>query len=120
MPEYKHLQLSPAQGTSGPAVVVRLIDSKLLKPELIFALRDELLSVVDEGNKKLVLDFAAVESFSSETLNSLLLLSDKVTKAGGQLRLCNIRPLVQSVFEITRLTAKFTIKPTEAEALADL
>jgi anti-anti-sigma regulatory factor len=119
MPDYKHLQLATGQGANGPATLVRLTDSKLIKHEVIFGLRDELLGLVDEGHKRLVLNFAIVESFSTETLNSLIMLDDKLAKAGGKQRLCCIRTLIHSVFEITRLNEKFVIKATEEEALAD-
>jgi anti-sigma B factor antagonist len=119
MPAYKHLQLAEGQGANGPATLVRLTDRQLIKHEMIFGLRDELLSLVDEGHRRLILNFAIVESFSTETLNSLIMLDDKLTKAGGQQRLCCIRKLIYSVFEITRLNEKFVIKATEEEALAD-
>ena len=118
MTDYKHVQLSSAAGPNGPVTIARLVDAQLIKRDAVFTLRDELLRLVDEGHKRLVIDFAVVESFSTETLNTLIMLDDKLNKAGGQQRLCNIRPLVQSVFEITRLSTKFTILPTEADALA--
>ncbi len=49
----------------------------------------------------------------------MISLHKKVERAGGVLKLSNIRPEIFDVFKITRLNEKFDIKDEQEEALAD-
>ena len=79
---------------------------------------EQLYAVVDEdGKRNILLDFANVEYLSSAALSRLISLNKKVRGVNGQLRLCNIRPDLMVVFEITSLNKIFSIYPDEEKAL---
>ena len=50
-------------------------------------------------------------------LSKLVLLNRRAESLGGRLALCNMRPDVLGIFEVTRLTLVLNIYPGEEEAL---
>ena len=99
--------------------IVNFVDRKILDEANIQELGRELFHLVEEEQrKKLLLNFSNVEFLSSAALGKLITLDKKVKKAGGQLKLSNIRPEIYEVFAITRLNRLFDIKDDEADALA--
>ncbi len=52
---------------------------------------------------RVVLDFSGVAFLSSGALGKLLTLDDQLKAAGGQLKLCNVRPEIYELFAISRL-----------------
>jgi anti-sigma B factor antagonist len=102
----------------GDVTVVSFTDKKILDEQNIQIIGEQLFSLVDEsGRKKLLLNFGTVEYMSSAALGKLITLNKKVQTAGGRLVLCNIRPEIREVFEITKLDKLFVIKRDEQEAL---
>jgi len=102
-------------------VVVEFVDRKILDAASIQQLGGELFSVVDSRPEiRLVLDFSKVEFMSSAALGKLVLLEKEVRKKGGKIRLCQIRPEIYEVFQITNLHRVFGIHSTQQEAIASL
>src|ERR671922_473412 len=88
----------------GDVTVVSFMDRKILDEQNIQVIGEQLFSLVDEsGRKKLLLNFANVEHLSSAALGKLITLNKKLQQAGGRLVLCNIRPEILEVFQITQL-----------------
>lgn len=103
----------------GDVTVARFIDKKILDETNIQIIGNQLFGLVDEdGRKKIVLDFSNVEYLSSAALGKLITMEKKVKASGGKLRLCNIRPEIYEVFEITRLNRVFDIRDNQEAALA--
>jgi anti-sigma B factor antagonist len=101
--------------------VVRFKDQKIIDPEAIQELGEELFSLVEKDERrKLVLNFANVEFLSSAALGKLITFEKKAKRADAQVVLTNISPAIYQVFAITNLDKLFTIKDTEADALAML
>ena len=101
--------------------VVRFKDQKIIDPEAIQELGQELFDLVEkEDRKKLVLNFAAVEFLSSAALGKLITFEKKAKRADAELILSNISPEIFQVFAITNLDKLFNIKDSEADALAVL
>lgn len=106
---------------SSQVSVVRFKDQKIIDPEAIQELGDELFTLVEKDNRpKIVLNFANVEFLSSAALGKLITFEKKVKKNGSRLILTNIAPEIFQVFTITNLDKLFTIKDSEADALAVL
>lgn len=102
----------------GDVTVVRLLDKKILDEQNIQTIGDQLFSLVDdESRRKLLLDFSLVDYLSSAALGKLITLNKKVRAVSGQLRLCNIKPDIYVVFEITSLNKVFPIYDDEETAL---
>jgi anti-sigma B factor antagonist len=102
---------------SADVSVVNFIDRKILDEANIQELGRELFGLVEDGNKKILLNFSNVEFLSSAALGKLITLDKKVKSASGQLHLSDIRPEIYEVFAITRLNKLFEIHDTEAAAL---
>jgi len=99
--------------------VVRFNDKKIIDPETIQELGDELFDLVEKDERrKLVINFANVEFLSSAALGKLITFEKKAKRLGAQLMLTNISPEIFQVFAITNLDKLFQIKDTEADALA--
>jgi anti-anti-sigma factor len=102
----------------GGRTVVRFTREVVLTGQQAEAVGEELTRLVGEsGPGGLVLDFGNVRSLSSLMLGKLVRLNQAARDAGGELALCNLRPDVQAIFEVTRLTQLLRIYPGEPEAL---
>ncbi|MEM8947515.1 MAG: STAS domain-containing protein [Planctomycetota bacterium] len=106
---------------SASVSVVRFQDQKIIDPEAIQELGQELFDLVErDDRKKIVLNFATVEFLSSAALGKLITFEKKAKRNETKLILTNISPEIFQVFAITNLDKLFTIKDTEADALAVL
>jgi anti-sigma B factor antagonist len=114
MSEYRHLDINVV----GDVTVVRFRDQKILEDLNVQELGQELFQLIEQDHRqKLVLNFFGVEFLTSAALGKLITLDKKVKNHGGTLKLCNIRPEIYEVFEITKLTRLFEIKEEETDAL---
>ncbi len=77
-----------------------------------------LVAVIDQGEKRLIIDCSALEFISSAGLRSLLLAVKKMKASGGAIGLAALQPNVKEVFDISGFSALFTIHSSTAEALA--
>jgi anti-sigma B factor antagonist len=103
------------------AVIIKFADEKILEDKDIAAIRDAIMSVVEQTKRiNLVLDFSNVKFLSSAVLGLLIRVSKKVYERDGQLRLCNINPKIYEIFKITRLTKVFDIYPDTENAVEGL
>ena len=103
------------------ATVVTLIDERILEEDDIRALREAIMSIVDQaGRLRLILDFRNVRFLSSAVLGLLIRISKKIYESVGELKLCNIDRKLQEVFKITRLTKIFDIHRDLESAVASL
>lgn len=86
---------------------------------LAVRLREELLALIEQGQKRLVIDLSRVDFIDSSGLG--LFVSIMKAVGGHQnLAICNMKDSVYSVFRLTRMDKIFTIVPTESEALERL
>lgn len=98
--------------------VVEFEDRKIIEEISIAQIGESLSDVVHaEPHVKLVLSFRNVEHLSSAALGMLINLRTQVEKAGGKLKLSNIRPQIYEVFKITQLHRLFDIHETAAQAI---
>lgn len=72
--------------------------------------------VLDE-TRKLVLDLAAVEFIDSRGCGAILHCLKRLNEKEGELRICQVQPLVRSVFELIRLHRICEILATRDEAI---
>ena len=117
MSKLRRIEVSDSASIS----VVRFQDQKIIDPEAIQELGQELFDLIErDDRKKVVLNFANVEFLSSAALGKLITFEKKAKRKDAQLILSNISPEIFQVFAITNLDKLFTIKNTEADALAVL
>jgi anti-anti-sigma factor len=72
------------------------------------------------GKDRLVFDFSDVDYISSAGLRVLMLAAKQAKAQGGIIVITGLRPLVAEIFDISRFTMVFTIKPSLREALAEV
>ena len=80
-------------------------------------LEQQSLTWIDSGEKKLVLDFSAVNFISSAGLRVILLIAKKLEPVDGKVKLCGLNATLKDVFEISGFSKLFVIVPSVAEAL---
>lgn len=90
--------------------------------QLIVGNRQELKAVVQQalenGERKLLVDFARTGYIDSSGLGALVSISKKVREQGGELRLSGLNEDLRSLFELTKLDTLFAIADNSAQALA--
>ena len=82
--------------------------------------KQQLLDVISQGGKNVVVDFTNTTFIDSTTLGVLVGGVKRLRPNGGRLSLvCNDRNITK-IFEITGLDRVFTIYPTRAEAVEQI
>jgi len=98
--------------------VVSFLEFSVLDRAQIDKIGEELVSLVEEKNKKKILiNFEGVDYLSSTVLGKLIALHKRLALKKGELKLCGIKPSIREVFEITRLDKVFDIYDDENTAL---
>lgn len=80
-------------------------------------LREKLLSLLEDGGQKLVVDLSQVNFIDSSGLGALLSGFKTANLRSGSLVLTGLQSRVQSMFELTRLHRVFEIFPSVHDAL---
>jgi anti-sigma B factor antagonist len=102
----------------GDVAVVRFTQRSLLGPDLVDSVAAELVRAVEElGYRKLILNFANVESMTTAMVGKLISLQQRAEEIHGRLILCRVSPFLMEIFKILNLTKSFTILDDEQAAL---
>ncbi len=110
--------LMAGEYTDSGVYVAKLVPTKILDELQISAIGSALAEVIDDGARKLVIDFAKVDHLSSSALGMLITVRQRLSDVKGAMRLCNICTDIYQIFKITGLDKLFAIYPTGTEALA--
>jgi anti-anti-sigma factor len=78
-----------------------------------------LLSVIESGERSIIVDLAGVDYMNSAGLKALLAAARKLGSPSGRLVLCGLAQNVYTVFELTGLHVLFNIRPDLAAARAE-
>ncbi len=84
------------------------------------AFEKDLLQQIDEGRRRLLLDFVELQYISSAGLRIVLLAAKKMKTAGGKLALCSLNPQIAEVFDISGFSSILDIHPSRDAALSTL
>src|SRR6516165_3077695 len=118
MPPSPHLTGLEVE-TVGDVTVARFTRRSFLAPELVEALAEQMLRLVEESSCcKFVLNFANVETMTTAMVGNIVQLQKKIEDGGGRLALCNVDPFLLEIFKILNLRRVFAIHTDEASALA--
>ena len=82
-----------------------------------FQFEQDVLELLQDGTKFVVVDFAAVTLFASAGIRVLILMLHKLDARDGVLVLCGLNEYVRDVLEVSGLTGQFTIVGTIADAV---
>ncbi len=80
-------------------------------------LRDKVNSLIQQGQKHMVLNLAEVPYIDSAGLGEIVRTYTTVSRQGGSLKLLNLTKRIQDLLAITKLLTVFETFDTEAEAV---
>ena len=106
---------SQIKDASGVAVVQ--VDGQLIVGNRL-ELKDLVQAALDQGERRLLIDFSRTGYIDSSGLGALVSISKKIREAGGELRLSGLNDDLRSLFELTKLDTLFAIAETPQQALA--
>jgi anti-sigma B factor antagonist len=81
------------------------------------ALRDLVRNLINEGNKKILLNLRNVDYIDSSGLGELVSAFTSMRSGGGALKLLNLTKRVQALLQITKLYTVFDITDDEATSV---
>lgn len=81
-------------------------------------LERHVVSRLDGGARRVVIDLAGVEYISSAGLRVLLVAAKRLKPPQGVLVLCGLGPSVRTVLELAGFMSLFTVEPAREQALA--
>ncbi|HXW17061.1 MAG TPA: STAS domain-containing protein [Candidatus Acidoferrales bacterium] len=107
------------QSTTRPSGDVQIVEisGRITLGEGNVMLRDIVQSLLDGGNKKIILLLANVDHIDSAGIGELVRSHTTVRKAGGHLKLAAPNSKVQEMFKMTSLHSVFDVYPDEAAAI---
>ena len=81
-------------------------------------LRDKIQSLIQQGQKQLIVDLGGVSYVDSAGLGQLVQIQTTTTNHGGKLKLLNVTKRLNDLLVVTKLVTVFDTFENEAEALA--
>jgi anti-anti-sigma factor len=98
--------------------VVTFVTESLMNQAELDRIGIALESLVDQGARAVVLDFSTVKYLSSLGIRLILVLQQKLKKAGSKgLGVCGISPQLAQLLKITRLDKVLKVAPSREEAI---
>ncbi len=104
-------------GESRGITVVKFIDNSIVQDTDVNDVDREMTELVATGVRRIVLNFFNVENLSSQIVGTLMKVNSQCVDHGGQLKVCNLKPKVVSVFTMTGLDKLMKIVRDEKIAL---
>jgi anti-sigma B factor antagonist len=97
-------------------IVILSIDGQI-NIETVHDLKESFKNLLSENRKKIVFDFKKVGYIDSLGMATLIVFLRKLDEIGGSMVLCNLSPMVNSIFKISRIELAFQIFDEEGKAL---
>ena len=104
------------QRTVGDVTIIDL-KGKMTLGEGDELLRDKVNSLIQQGQKKIVLNLAEVPYIDSAGLGEIVRTYTTASKNGGSLKLLNLTKRIQDLLAITKLLTVFEVYDSEADAV---
>ena len=98
-------------------VIILDLKGKILMGEGIEELRNTIKTLLDEGNKKILLNFEDVPYLDSTGLGEVVRAYTSVKKADGQIKIVNLTNKVRDLLSVTKLITVFETFEDEDKAL---
>ena len=109
---YKTIKVTEKNGVT----IVEILERRIyLTVTEIF--KEELLSIIEQGKYKIILNLKNVAVMNSAGLGVVILSRDILTKKNGAIKLTNLQPLLQDIFSRMKLDTLFELYPTPEDAL---
>jgi anti-anti-sigma factor len=96
-------------------IIVELVRATIKEAE---EFKTILSDEIDTGTRNIIVDLCYCEFIDSTFLGALVVSLKRLLSVKGTLKLCNLKPAVQSMFELTRMYKVFEIYDSLDKALA--
>lgn len=90
-------------------------EGKIVIGEEVGALREKIKSLLDAGNKNILINFANVSYIDSTGVGALVGSFTTIRNQGGQMKLSNLGQRVRDILLVTKLLTVFDVYEDEAE-----
>jgi len=81
------------------------------------AAQEKLLSLIDQGETRLIADLSQLDYISSAGLHVFMTAAKRLKVSQGKIVLCSLSEPIKEVFDIAGVSAIFPIHPGREEAL---
>ena len=98
-------------------IVILDLSGRITIGEGTLILRDYILKLLGQGDRKFLLNLTDVDYIDSSGLGELVSSFTTVRNQSGELKLLNLTRRVQDLLQITKLLTVFEVFNSEAEAL---
>jgi anti-anti-sigma factor len=75
------------------------------------AFEKKMLEILQSGADKIILDCERLEYISSSGLRVFLIMQKKMNVSGGQMKICNLQPIIKEIFEVSGFMMIFSVYP---------
>jgi anti-sigma B factor antagonist len=99
----------------GDLLILRL-EGQLMGGSEAEEMREHILSAIEKGTVKILLDMEGVSWINSSGLGILIAAHMAARKKGGALRLMKVSNRIESILNVTRLSTIFEVYPGEEAA----
>ncbi|MCE9908847.1 STAS domain-containing protein [Hafnia paralvei] len=99
---------------NGVEIVVPLI--RRLDASVALTFKQQVLEVIGQNNKNVLLDFSHVDFIDSSCLGALVSIL-KSLNGKGELVLCSLNSNIHNLFQLTRMDRIFSIQDNRQDAL---
>ena len=103
--------------TTGEITVIKITGDITLNQGGDVLLKDKIQSLLQQGQRKLVLDLGNVSYVDSAGLGQLVQIHATTKSKGGSLRLANVTKRLKDLLVVTKLVTVFDSYDSEAEAV---
>lgn len=114
--EKKMAELDVSKRQAGDVTILDLSGSVRMGEGAV-SLRNSIRGLIDEGNKKILLNLGSVKNVDSSGIGELIANYTTISRDGGQLKLLNLTEKIQNLLVITKLLTVFDSFDDEGEAL---
>lgn len=80
-------------------------------------LKTKAKDLLEQGNRKLIIDLGAVTYINSSGIGALVSIHSMFQKSQGKIKLCSMSKGIENVFVITKLTSVFDVEEERNEAI---
>lgn len=98
-------------------ILIILIDLERATTVIAEKFKSIIQSEIESNGKKFIVDLSECEFIDSTFLSALVSSFKKIVNVGGELRIFGLKPAVNAMFQLTRLSKIFDIYFDEKEAL---
>lgn len=83
-------------------------------------MEERLLSIIDSGEGRLVIELSQLDYISSAGLRVFLLAAKRMGNTNGRMILCSLKGVVKQVFDIAGFSSFLTLAGSTEEAIKNL